>query len=231
MYTLHIGNKNYSSWSLRPWVLLKTLDIAFEERLHRFPDDGPSYPEFRSFSPTGLVPVLEDDGVAVWESLAIVEYLAERNKGVWPEDARARAWGRSAIAEMHAGFSSLRNICGMNCGIRVTLPGLPNGLKRDLARLEELWGDGFARFGGPFLTGPHFTAADAFFCPVAFRVQTYGLPLSTAAASYVQRLLALPAMRDWYEAALKEDFREPDHENEHIAAGEWTADYRVPARS
>ena len=230
MYRLDIANKNYSSWSLRPWVLLRTLGIPFGERLHRFPDDRPSYAGFRAFSPTGLVPVLHDDDLPVWESLSIVEYLAERHKGVWPEDPRARAWARSAVAEMHAGFSNLRSICDMNCGIRVRLNAFPDALKRDLARLEELWGDGLDRFGGPFLAGAAFSAADAFFCPVAFRVQTYDLPLAGRAAAYVQRLLALPAMRDWYDAALKEDFREPGHEASAKASGEWLEDRRSNPR-
>ena len=227
MYTLHIANKNYSSWSLRPWVLMKVLGIPFDEVLHVFPADQSSYPEFSKFSPTGLVPVLEDDGLTVWESLGITEYIAEAHPSVWPKDARARAWARSATAEMHAGFSGLRSTCGMNCGIRVKLREFPDGLMRDIARLEALWNDGFDRFGGPFLAGEHFTAVDAFFCPVAFRVQTYGLKLGTRAADYVKWLLELPAMRDWYDAALKETFREPGHEKDQIAAGEWTADYRA----
>ncbi|MBI4921998.1 MAG: glutathione S-transferase family protein [Devosia nanyangense] len=231
MYTLHIANKNYSSWSLRPWVLLKTLGIPFEEKLHRFPADRPSYPEFRHFSPTGLVPVLEDGDWRAWESLGIVEYLADRHPGIWPADQRARDWARSAAAEMHAGFSSLRSTCGMNCGIRVTLPAIPDAVGRDLARIEELWADGLDRFGGPFLAGKSFTAVDAFFCPVAFRVQTYGLPLGGLARAYVDRLLALPAMREWYAAALSEDFREPGHEADAGASGEWTADLRAKPKT
>jgi glutathione S-transferase len=227
MYTLHIGNKNYSSWSLRPWVLMTTLGIPFEEQLHRFPSGRSSYPEFRHFSPTGLVPVLDDGDAKYWESLGIVEYLAERHPGVWPAEPAARAWARSATAEMHAGFSNLRNICGMNCGIRVKLKAFPEGLKRDLERIEELWNEGRSRFGGPFLAGNAFTAVDAFFCPVAFRVQTYGLPLNEDNAAYVQRLLDLPAMRQWYEAGLKEDFREAGHEGENKQAGEWLADHRA----
>ncbi len=229
MYILHIGNKNYSSWSLRPWVLMRTCGVAFEERLHRFVDGGSSYAEFRRFSPTGLVPVLEDGATVVWDSLAIVEYLAERHRGVWPSDPAARTWARSAAAEMHGGFSALRNICGMNCGIRVRLHEFPEALTRNLARLEELWSDGFDRFGGPFLAGRDFTAVDAFFCPVAFRVQTYGLPLGERAAAYAARLIELPAMKEWYEAALGETFRDSLHDDEQHAVGEWTADYRATA--
>ena len=227
MYVLHIGNKNYSSWSLRPWVLLKTLGIPFEEKLHPFPPDRPSYPEFRAFSPTGLVPVLVDGDWTAWESLGIVDYLADRHPEIWPAEQRARDWARSAAAEMHAGFGALRNTCGMNVGIRAKLSSFPDGLERDLARLEELWADGFDRFGGPFLAGKTFTAVDAFFCPVAFRVQTYGLPLGDRSRAYVEKLLALPAMRDWTEAALKEGFREPNHEAETTLANEVIADYRA----
>jgi glutathione S-transferase len=229
MYALDIANKNYSSWSLRPWVLLTTLGIPFEERLHPFPADRPSYPEFRAFSPSGLVPVLHDGANAVWESLSIVEYLAERHDGVWPDDAATRAWARSAAAEMHGGFSALRNTCGMNCGIRVRLPRIEPPLQGNLDRIEELWTEGPDRFGGPFLAGPAFSAVDAFFCPVAFRIQSYGLPLGARAKAYADRLLALPAMQDWYDAALKETFREPNHEAETRAAGEWTADLRATA--
>jgi glutathione S-transferase len=227
MYALHIGNKNYSTWSLRPWVLMKTLGIPFEEKFHQFPPDGPSFPVFRTFSPSGLVPVLDNGAGKIWESLGIVEYLAERHPGVWAKDQSARDWSRSAAAEMHGGFGALRNTCGMNCGIRVTLPVITPALKRDLDRLDELWTEGLTRFGGPFLAGRDFSAVDAFFCPVAFRIQTYGLELSAPSMAYAQRLLDLPAMRDWYDAALKEDFREPGHENDHIAAGKWTADYRA----
>ena len=231
MYTLHIANRNYSSWSLRPWVLLKTLGIPFEEVFHQFPVGRSSYPEFKLFSPSGLVPVLNDGDWTAWESLGIVDYLGDRHDGVWPKDQRARDWARSAAAEMHAGFGSLRNICGMSCGVRITLPSITAPLQRDLDRLEELWTDGLDRFGGPYLAGPSFGAVDAFFCPVAFRIQTYSLPLSPRAQAYADRLLALPAMKEWYTAALAEDFREPGHEQDHIAAGTWTADYRVRPRA
>jgi glutathione S-transferase len=231
MYVLHIGNKNYSSWSLRAWVLLRQLGIPFEERFHQFPPDGPSYPSFRKFSPSGLVPVLDNGAAKIWESLGIIEYLAERHHGVWSADQDARDWSRSAAAEMHGGFSNLRNICGMNCGIRVTLPGIAAGLQRDLDRLDELWNDGLSRFGGPFLAGKSFSAVDAFFCPVAFRIQTYGLKLSDKAMAYATRLLELSAMKEWYAAAIAEDFREPGHENDHIAAGAWTADYRAKPKA
>src|SRR5690606_22714693 len=143
---------------------------------------------------------------AVWDSLAIVEYLAERHDTVWPKDAQARAWARSAAAEMHSGFASLRSTCGMNVGIRVRLSDVSDALRADLSRLDALWHDGLSRFGGPFLAGDSFTAVDAFFCPVAYRIQTYDLPVDAEARAYAARLLALPAMADWTTAALAEDF-------------------------
>lgn len=227
MYTLHIANKNYSSWSLRPWVLMKELGIPFEERLHRFePDrDGRS---FTSFSPNGKVPLLADGGLSVWDSLAIVEYLAESHEGVWPEDPKARAWARSAAAEMHSGFSTLRNVCGMNCGVRVKLNEVSPALHHDLTRLEELWADGLARFGGPFLAGETFGAVDAFFCPVAFRIQTYNLHMGEKARGYAFRLLTLDSMIAWYKDALREDFRDHPHEVELTDHGTITEDLRTP---
>jgi glutathione S-transferase len=226
MYTLYIANKNYSSWSLRPWVLMRALGIPFEERLERFPD-GSSQPDFRRFSPTGKVPCLHDAGSVVWDSLAIAEYLAERHAGVWPADAAARAWARCAAAEMHSGFGDLRSRCSMSCGVRVALDGIPEDLAADLRRLEALWGEGLARFGGPFLAGSAFTAVDAFFAPVAFRVQTYALPLGETARGYVGRLLALSAMQEWYASALAERFRDVPHEAELATLGRLVADHRV----
>ncbi|UVK38048.1 glutathione S-transferase family protein [Mesorhizobium sp. AR10] len=228
MYVLHIANKNYSSWSLRPWVLMRTLDIPFEEQLTPFPT-GSSWSLYRPFSPSGRVPCLTEDGWAVWDSLAITEYLAERHHGVWPVEARARAWARSAAAEMHSSFTALRNACPMNCGLRVEPFAMSEALKHDLFRLGDLWNDGLARFGGPFLAGDHFTAVDAFFAPVAFRAQSYGLSFDGAAAAYPARLLDLPAMREWYDAGLAETWREPDHEAEVTAAGTIVEDLRATA--
>ena len=228
MYVLHIANKNYSSWSLRPWVLMRALDIPFEERLTPFPT-GPSFDLFRSFSPSGRVPCLVDDGWAVWDSLAIAEYLAERHHGVWPAEARARSWARSAAAEMHSSFTALRGACPMNCGLRVKPLPMSDALKQDLFRLGDLWNDGLARFGGPFLAGGHFTAVDAFFAPVAFRVQSYGLTFEGAAAAYPAQLLGLPAMQEWYAAGLAETWREPDHEAEVATAGTVIEDLRATA--
>jgi len=226
MYELFITNKNYSSWSLRPWVLMRQLELAFHERFVRL-SDGSSWDTFRAFSPSGRVPLLRDGETTVWDSLAITEYLAERHLGVWPADPQARAWARCAAAEMHAGFATLRERCSMTCGLRVRLRDIPPLLRRDVARIGELWNEGLARFGGPFLAGPAFSAADAFYAPVAFRVQTYALALDEVAAGYAARLLALPAMRSWYADALAEPWREPDHEAEADVAGVWLEDLRA----
>jgi len=225
MFTLHIANKNYSSWSLRPWVLMKTLGIPFAEQLHPFPAGG-AWDLFRKFAPNGKVPCLQDGTIHVWDSLAITEYLAERHDGVWPLAGEARTWARCATAEMHSGFTALRGQCGMSCGVRIKMHEINAALSRDLTRVDELWTEGLARFGGPFLAGANFTAVDAFFAPVAFRVQTYGLPLSAIAASYCQHLLNEPAMLEWYMAALQEAWREPAHEEEVLEAGELLVDLR-----
>jgi len=228
MYTLYIANKNYSSWSLRPWVLLRARAIDFTEVL--VPFEGASNRErFRRFSPNGKVPCLVDGAVTVWDSLAIAEYLAERHPGVWPADALARAWARCAAAEMHSGFAVLRDRCSMSCGVRVRLHEMPAPLLQDLERVAELWTDGLERFGGPFLAGPQFGAVDAFFAPVAFRVQTYGLGLTGPAGAYASRLLALEPMRAWYAEALQEPWRDLAHEADIRAAGAVLEDLRAAA--
>ena len=226
MYTLYIGNKNYSSWSLRPWILMKARRIDFEEKLFQF-DAGSSWKTFRTFSPSGKVPCLVDGDIVVWDSLAIAEYLAERHPGVWPADAKARAFARCTAAEMHSGFAALRTQCGMSCGIRVNLHRIDDALQRDLSRISELWNEGLQRFGGPFLVGKEFTAADAFYAPVAFRIQTWSPPLDDTANAYAQRLLALPAMREWYENALAETWRDIPHEEEILQWGEIVEDLRA----
>lgn len=227
MFTLVIGNKNYSSWSLRPWVLMQTLGIPFTERLVPFGEPG-SAEAFAALSPSARVPCLDDDGRRIWDSLAIIEYLAERHPGVWPIDPEARAFARSASAEMHSGFFALREQCSMSCGQRVTLREISASLTRDLDRLQSLWQEGLERCGGPFLGGAVFTAVDAFFAPVAFRVQTYRLTLDPASMGYVARLLALPAMQAWYAAALREPWREPAHERAVADGAREIQDLRQP---
>lgn len=226
MYELFIANKNYSSWSLRPWLLMTELGLPFTERLHMF-ERGSSHEAFRLFSPTGKVPCLHAGGQKMWDSLGIAEYLAERHEGVWPVNPEARAWARCAAAEIHSGFGVLREMCSMNCGVRVELNGTPPDLVAELDRLSELWLEGLARFGGPFLAGASFTAVDAFYAPVAFRVQTYGLRLPDLAEAYVARMLALPGMQAWYEAALNEAWREPAHEAACFKYGTLQVDHRV----
>jgi glutathione S-transferase len=226
-YELVIANKNYSSWSLRPWVLMRARGIEFAERLMPFPGADSAPATYKPLSPSGRVPCLVDDGWQVWDSLAIVEYLAERHPGVWPSDARARAWSRSVAAEMHSSFQALRDICTMNCGIRVALRERPPALERDIARVAELWNEGISRFGGPWLAGADFSGADAFYAPVVFRGQTYGLRFGGEADAYAARMLAHPAMREWYEAALAETWREEAHEEEARLSGTWTADLRA----
>jgi glutathione S-transferase len=222
MYELYIANKIYSSWSLRPWALMQALKIPFAEKLQRLGSN-----DFRRFSPSGKVPCLVDGDVAVWDSLAIIEYLAERHDGVWPQDNVARAWARSAAAEMHSGFNALRSICSMCCGVRVRLHETPPNLKQEIARLNELWNDGLARFGGPYLAGKNFTAVDAFFAPVVFRINTYDLGLDGAAQAYVIHMLAEPALRRWYDDALKEKWREIEHEESIQRHGSIFEDLRI----
>jgi glutathione S-transferase len=226
MYDLYIANKNYSSWSLRTWVLMRELGIPFREHLLPFGEEV-SWQGFRKISPSGKVPCLVDGDVVVWDSLAIAEYLAERHDGVWPREARARAWARSAAAEMHSGFGELRNRCSMSCGQRIRLHEVPAPLERDVARLAALWNEGLRRFGGPFLAGGSFTAVDAFYAPVAFRIQTYELALDVQAGAYASRLLTIRAMREWYAAALKETLRDQPHEDDVARVGTVLEDLRA----
>jgi glutathione S-transferase len=223
-YTLVTANRNYSSWSLRPWLLMKALDIPFADRFEPFakPDN---YDDFRTFSPTGQVPLLIDGERRVWDSLGITLYLAERHEGVWPEDEEARAFAQAVVAEMHGGFGALRNDCTMNVGVRVTPKPMSQALRRNVARVRELFEQGLDRFGGPWLAGGRLTAADAFYAPVAFRVRTYGLDVGRGRA-WVDQVIAHPAMRQWEAEALSENWREASHEEELAAAGTITADYR-----
>lgn len=232
MLELVIGNKNYSSWSMRPWVLLRHFDIPFEERKLRF-DFTPGsafYAELAKWTPAAKVPVLIDHGdardrdapplpLAIWETLAITEYVAERfpQHAVWPRDARARARARSLAAEMHAGFVPLRSHCGMNIEARLPAVGQriiaeQAGVRADLQRLAAMWTEALAASGGPFLFGA-FCAADAFYAPVAARIRSFALPLPAEPAAYVERLLDAPGVADWIADALAEadflDFEEP----------------------
>ncbi len=226
MYELYIANKNYSSWSLRPWILMKTLDIPFIEKLTPF---GGKSSAFGGQSPTGKVPCLVSGSTVVWDSLSIIEFLAERHQGVWAQDPELRAWSRSVSAEMHAGFMALRDLLTMNLGLRIQLHPYSAGLKRDVDRIEAIWTEGLERFGGPYLAGSRFTAVDAFFCPVAFRFMTYSPEVGPQARLYAERLCSLTHMGEWYRAALQETWRDEVHEAEARAAGKWVEDLRAKA--
>lgn len=206
MYTLIIGNKSYSSWSVRPWVLMKAAGIPFQEvRIPLYRAD--SVPRIREYSPSAKVPCLRDGTVVVWDSMAIAEYLAERHPGLWPAESEARAWARSASAEMHSGFANLRNEFGMNLRVRETrVPS--REVSAEIGRIKELWQEGRSRFGGSgdFLCGS-FGIVDAFYCPVAFRFQSYGVALEGDCAAYQRQLIELPAMREWYAQAMDEKER------------------------
>ena len=222
---LYIANKNYSSWSLRPWALMQVRRIAFDEVLVPLALGGQPT-AFKAFSPTSKVPCLETNGLLIWDSLAICEYLAEHYPDCWPADNAARAWARSAAAEMHSGFQALRSQCPMNCGIRVALQKIDETLRADVERIDALWQEGLIRFGGPYLAGKDYGIVDAFFAPVIFRVQSYGLQLSQASQSYVDRILSLPSMQRWYEDALIETWRKPEYEQAAVANGKIVHDFR-----
>jgi glutathione S-transferase len=219
---LLIGNKNYSSWSMRPWVLMRHFDIRFEEVMVRF-DGFDAQSQFKQrltgVTPVGKVPVLLDKGFAVWDTLAIAEYLAERfpSLSLWPQDIQERARARSLCAEMHSGFQALRNHCPMN--IEASLPEIGQrvlaeqaGVRADLARIVSMWSEALNASGGPFLFGG-FGIADAYFAPVTFRITTYGLPVPAPIAEYIARVQASKGVKAWVEGALAEqdfvDFDEP----------------------
>lgn len=225
-YVLITANRNYSSWSLRPWALMTALGIAFEDRVEPFVA-AQNWAAFRAFSPTGQVPVLIDGARTVWDSLGITLYLAERHAGIWPADADARAWAMCATTEMHGGFAALRGERTMNVGVRAVARDPSPALTRDVARLAELWGEGIGRFGGPWLAGDRFSAVDAFYAPVAFRVRTYGMDVGEVGARWVDTVLAHPAMRRWEAEALAETWRESGHEADLANCGAIVEDRRA----
>lgn len=202
--TLLIGNKNYSSWSLRAWLVLTEAGIDFDE--HRITLHVDGYRDaIREYSPAGKVPALVEGETVVWDSLAIAEYIAERVPKLWPSDPVARARARSIAAEMHSGFSSLRANMTMNCRARGRQVPLTDELSADIERVRQIWESTRTEFGqgGPFLFGA-FTIADAFYAPVVCRFATYGVEFSGAAGAYMQAVLALPSMRAWLAAAAAE---------------------------
>jgi glutathione S-transferase len=209
---LIIGNKNYSSWSLRPWLAMRVAGISFEETLISL--DTPDFKDrVRALSGAGKVPVLIDDNTRVWESLAILEYLAEKFPGLWPAQERVRAHARAIAAEMHAGFLPLRRHLPMNIRRRVKQRSLDQGAAADAARIDAIWNECRAQFGGggPFLYGA-FCAADAMYAPVVWRFHTYAVEVSPTARAYMDSVIALPASREWREAALREPWVLPHDE-------------------
>ena len=201
---LLIGNRNYSTWSLRPWLVLRHFGIDFEDEVLQLSGDGWRDVLARR-SPTGMVPVLIDGDLILPETIAIIEYLADRfpEKAIWPKDMSDRALARAASAEMHAGFSTLRNLAPMN--LRASHPGRVDldAVRKDLQRVEALWGELLQRSGGPYLFG-EFSAADAMFAPLATRLRTYDLPASDMASAYVEAIYSLPAFQEWLTLALRE---------------------------
>ena len=206
MRTLVIGNRNYSSWSLRAWLALRATGSTFETVLVRLSEPG-SREALLAHAPAGLVPVLKDGPLVVWESLAIIEYLAERHPeaGLWPADTGARARARSIAAEMHAGFVTLRTAMPMNLRRRAPGRGRAPGVADDLARITAIWRECREQHGagGPFLFG-RFSAADAMYAPVAARFRTYAVGLDPVSEAYAEAVLGTPDMLEWQAAALEE---------------------------
>jgi len=205
--TLVIGNKNYSSWSMRPWLMLKGAGLAFAEVNIPLYTGAADKQRILDYSHSGKVPILIDDGMTIWDSLAIMEYLAERfpEAGVWPADRTARAYARSVSSEMHSGFMALRGECSMNIHRPVRAKALSDDAKGNVARVDEIWTDCRKRHGsgGPFLFG-RFSAADAMFAPVVHRFLTYAVEVSGAARDYMATMVAFAPFREWTDAALKE---------------------------
>lgn len=199
---LVIGTKKWSTWSMRPWLVLKRAGLPFTETLVELrQENNMSAAAIRPHSPSGLVPALKDGDLTVWDSLAICEYVAEKAPGLWPKDPAARAMARSAAAEMHSGFSSLRGECPMVLDVEPRAVELSEATHKDIRRIVKLWNDMLARFGGPFLAGD-WSIADAFYTPVATRFRTYGVRLSDfgdagPAGEYAERLLETPEFRAW----------------------------------
>lgn len=219
MLRLILANKLYSSWSLRPWLVMRAFDIPFEETIIPL-READSKAAILKFSPSGKVPALIDGDITVWESLAIIEYLAEKfpGRGIWPESVAARAEARSVSNEMHGGFAPLRQALPMFLGKRYKTPRLAEDVKANVARVETLWRDTRADFAGsgPFLFGD-FTAADAMYAPVVTRFDTYQIPVARDTRAYMTAMLAHPAYEAWRTAALKETWRIADYDAGHEA--------------
>ena len=205
--TLAIGNKNYSSWSMRPWVALKATGIAFDEVVIPLYTGAADKQRILNVTKSGKVPALIDGDITVWDSLAIIEYAAERfpEAGLWPRDIASRAHARSVSAEMHSGFMPLRNECGMNIHRPVRAKPLSDDAKANIARIQEIWTDCRARYGrqGPYLFGA-FSAADAMFAPVVHRFRTYDIAVTGPARGYMETMQTNPAFEEWTRGALAE---------------------------
>jgi glutathione S-transferase len=201
------GNKNYSSWSMRPWLALRACDIAFEEVFIPLYTGEADKKRILAFTHSGKVPVLVDGDITVWDSLAIIEYVAERfpEAHLWPEDRASRAHARSISAEMHSGFAALRNECGMNLHRPVGAIALSENARADIARVQQIWIECRERYGksGPFLFGA-FSGADAMFAPVVHRFRTYAIEVAPKARDYMDAMMALPAFQEWTRAGLAE---------------------------
>ena len=215
--TLVIGNKNYSSWSMRPWMALKALSIPFSEIVIPLYTNAADKQRILDVTTSGKVPALVDGDITVWDSLAIIEYLAERfpDAELWPKDRAARAHARSISAEMHSGFMALRNECGMNIHRPVASKKLSEDALANVARIQQIWTDCHARYGGegPYLFGA-FTAADAMFAPVVHRFRTYDIATSPPVRDYMKSMLANPAFGKWTDDALAETLRIPKFETD-----------------
>ncbi|WP_448255178.1 glutathione S-transferase family protein [Ottowia oryzae] len=215
MLKLYIGNKNYSSWSMRPWVLMTQKGIPFDEVMVPFGNEVGGVDEafkrtIRAINPAGTVPVLVDGALVVWDTLAIAEYLAEKfpELHLWPRETPARARARSVVAEMHAGFTALRSRCGMNIEAHLPEQGRilwrdDPGVRANVARISAMWTELLAEHGGPMLLGD-FSIADAYYAPVCMRLRTFDLPVSQVVQDYVARVAALPGVQAWIDGALAE---------------------------
>ena len=215
---LVIGNRNYSSWSMRPWLVMREVGLEFEETV--IPLRQPDTPaRIAQYSPSGKVPVLIDCDVKVWESLAIISYLADKypDKAIWPEGAAARAYAKSIAMEMHGGFQALRQTCPMHLGKRFAAPTMTDDLAANVSRVEDIWRETRGRFGagGPYLFGKRFTAADAMFAPVATRFDSYSIPVAADTRAYIDAIYAHPGFVEWRTAAFEEPWSISAFEDGH----------------
>lgn len=214
MLKLVIGNKRYSSWSMRPWILMKEFGIPFEEIVVPLYRED-SKPALLAHSPAGKVPVLKDGSLSVWDSLAIIDYVADLfpDLAIWPRDRAARAHARSLACEMHAGFAALRSECSMNFGRAARPVSLSEAARAEVDRIDAAWRDALSLSGGPFLFGP-FSAADAMFAPIVQRLDSYMIPVSPKSRVYMETIKSLPAWLEWSVSARGEEWRLPQFERE-----------------